>query len=89
MIIDHFSILMNNKEKGDDKIRNLLMKNYKEFVQKEMKREEIVIYGRGISDDIECFDFTYKSSGVSGLFRANAVMDQQGFIVIDVIIFET
>ena len=74
--------------KGDSAIRDALMQEYKNYVESELKKSGAFIHGRGVSGKVSGFDFKYDGAGATGLFRAKGVVDQDGFIEIDVLMYE-
>ena len=74
--------------KGDAKLRDQLMKEYKGFIKNAIEDSGAYIRGTGQNGSISGFDFNYHKSGTTGLFRANAVVGPDGYIEFDVLIYE-
>jgi hypothetical protein len=74
--------------KGDETIRDALMRDYKNTVESEMNRAGVAIHGRGTSGSVSAFDFTYDAAHTQGLIRANAVVGAKGYIEFDVFMYE-
>ena len=74
--------------KGDASLRDKLMRDYKGYVEKELQKSGAVIQGRGVSGDVSGFNFGYDQDGLTGIFRVRAVVDANGYIQVDVFMYE-
>jgi hypothetical protein len=74
--------------KGDASLRDKLMREYKSYVEKELQKSGAMIHGRGVSGDVSGFDFTYGQGRLTGIFRVRAIVDANGYIQVDVFMYE-
>lgn len=74
--------------KGDGSNRDALMQEYRNFVEKELTTSGVIIKGRGISGLVHGFDFNYHGPGVTGIIRVNSYLDLNGYIQVDVFLYE-
>lgn len=74
--------------KGNQAIRDTLMKNYKDYVESGLKKAGVTINGRGTWGEISGFDFNYHKTGLTGIVRVNSVVDLNGYIQVDIFIYE-
>jgi hypothetical protein len=80
----HFEISL----KGDATTRDTLIRDYKDFVEKELNASGVTINGRGVSGEVSGFDFNYRGAGATGIIRVNSWVDVNGYIQVDVFIYE-
>jgi hypothetical protein len=74
--------------KGDAATRDTLMREYKSYVEDELQKSGAAIQSRGVSGDVSAFNFGYVQGRLTGIFRVNTVIDADGYIQIDVFMYE-
>ena len=73
--------------KGDEKLRNRLMRDYKDEVEKQLNSLGAKFSG-GVAGQVADFDIYYSVDGFRGIFRMNTVVDKQDYINILIYIIE-
>ena len=74
--------------KGNHSIRDAIMQGYKSFVEKALNDSGVTINGRGVSGEVSGFDYNYHQSGLTGIVRVTSTVDSDGYIQIDVFVYE-
>ena len=74
--------------KGNETTRNKLLRTYKDYIEKEIKKSGAKIHGRGVSGKVSGFDFNYKTSSMTGIIKVNSVLTSNENIELDIFIYE-
>jgi hypothetical protein len=74
--------------KGDENIRDEMMRDYQKVVEGELVHAGVSIYGREAFGKVCGFRFSYETTNTTGFIRANAVPAANGYIEFDIIIYE-
>ena len=74
--------------KGDSSTRDTLMQQYKDYVESELQEAGVTINGLGVWGEVSGFYFNYHMTGVAGVFRVNSLVDMDGYIQVDVFMYE-
>ena len=74
---------------GDDKDLRSLVAGYRKIVQRALSSTGMTINGKGNwSGGMRGFDFNYHRRGVKGIIRVNAMRNANGYIHVDVFMYE-
>lgn len=74
--------------KSDSISRDQLMREYRNFIKDQLEKSSVYIRGDGVTGNISGFDFNYQKSGVTGIFKASALVDHEGNIRIEIFMYE-
>jgi len=74
--------------KGDKSTRNTILQEYMDYIEDQLIKDSVQIHGRSKIGYISRFEFRYKQSGITGFIRVNSVLDSNGYIQVDVHMYE-